>query len=352
MRALFDARPGDASRTGIGRYARTVAALLAALPTGHEVLTLGGGSPLELGARTALEEELELPALLEREAVDLYHTPLFHLPAILPCRAVVTIHDAIPLARPELTTPGFARLFDEASESAARAEAVVCPSESAKSDLVRLLGLAAEKVSVVPEAPDPVFRPALPEERARVRREHSLGGDRYVLAVGSLEQRKNPGCLLEALAALGEEAPLAVFAGPAAGFDLDGEARRLNVRVRRLGPIPDSDLVPLLSDAFALVFPSLYEGFGLPIVEAFACETPVLASNASSIPEVAGDAARLFDPLDPGELAQAMRELLRDPERRAELVRRGQARLALFSANRVQGSFAELYTTLARRAAA
>lgn len=349
MRVLFDARPGKSCLTGIGRYARSVALTLRDLGPAHEVATID--RELSLSARNAIEEEFEFPGLLEREEIELLHTPLFHLPAILPCKSVVTIHDAIPAVCPELTNASFARFFEEARDSAARANAVVCPSESAKADVVRHLGVPAERVFVVPEAPDPVFRPASSNERARVRSKHTLGGTPYVLIVGSLERRKNPACVLEALVILGERAPLAVFAGPDAEFDLESAAQALRVRARCLGPVSDQDLAALYSDAAALVFPSFYEGFGLPIVEAFACETPVVASNKASIPEVAGEAARLFDPNDPAALAAALEELLASPELRRDLVARGRERLRHFTSDRVRDAFANLYTTLERRAA-
>jgi glycosyltransferase involved in cell wall biosynthesis len=335
--------------TGIGRYARSVSRVLIEHSGNHEIARLA--EDFAFAPATATEEEFELPSLIEREGVDVFHTPLFHLPAVLPSKSIVTIHDAIPAVRPDLTNADFARLFDEACESAERADAVVCPSERAKADLVRTLSLSSEKLWVVPEAPDTPFKPATPTERARVRQEHSLGDDPFLLVVGSLEKRKNPACVLEALATLGAQAPLTVFAGPAAGFDLESAAKRLQVKARALGSVSDRDLVALYSEALALVFPSLYEGFGLPVVEAFACGTPVVATNAASIPEVAGDAALFFDPSDPSALANALREVLASTERRADLVLRGNERLKTFTPERVRDAFLNLYTTLERRAA-
>jgi alpha-1,3-rhamnosyl/mannosyltransferase len=317
----------------------------------HEVERLGRGGEHELDARGALEEELELAGLIEREAFDLLHAPSFHLPALMPCSAVITIHDAIPLVRPELASPGLALVFESAHGAARRADAVVCPSASAKLDVVRGLGLAPAKVHVIPEAPDEVFRPATAEDQARVRREYELGDAEFVLFVGALERRKNPGVVLEALARLGREAPVAVFAGIDAGFDLGDEASRLGVFVTALGVVPDADLAALYSAALCLIFPSHYEGFGLPVVEAFACGCPVVASNRASIPEVAGDAARLFDPLDPDALAREVRALVRSPELRAELALRGSARLARFGPDDVRRGFRALYDALEGRIA-
>lgn len=344
MRVIFDARPGAGCLTGIGRYARTVAGLLGKPVAGHECLVLGGGD-LELDAASPTEEEFALPSLLEREEIDLYHSPLFRLPAVLPCRSVVTVHDAIPAVRPDLTNPDLGRLFvEEAGEGASRADAVVCPSEHAKTEVARALRIAAEKIHVVPETPDAEFRRS-PELAVRTRRRHGLEGD-FLLFVGSLERRKNPGALLDALALV--VGAKAVFVGPEAGFDLRDEAGRRGVsdRVLALGTVPDEDLVGLYSAATALAFPSFHEGFGLPVVEAFACGTPVIASGASSIPEVAGDAALLFDPEDADALARAVREVLASAELRRTLVEKGSERLGRFSPDAVRRSLVDLYSAL------
>lgn len=350
MRVLFDARPGVHCATGIGRYTRTVAELLLAGVAGSDRWTLAGSeASCELRAASPLEQDLALPALLERESVDVFHSPLFHLPALLPCRAIVTIHDAIPARRPDLAVPGFARLFEVAERAARRADAVVCPSRHAKADLVGAIGLEAEKVHVVPETPAPVFRPSPPAAVEALRRRLGLDGP-YLLVVGSLERRKNPGLVLDALATLRRsgDAPLVVFVGPEAGFDLRGAADALHVsdRVSELGVVPDADLSTLLTGATALVFPSLYEGFGLPVIEAFACDTAVLASNAASIPEVAGDAALLFDPSDAAALATAIERVVGDAALRDDLRRRGRARLAHFSREIVGGALSALYEQL------
>ncbi len=268
---------------------------------------------------------------------DVFHSPLFHLPALVPCRSVITLHDAIPLVRPELSNPGFTKLFqEEAVDAAERADAIVCPSEHAKKDIVTSLKVAPEKVHVITETPAPHFRVL---ERT--------GEPKHLLVVGSLEPRKNPLVVLNALAKLlPERRPKVVFVGPKSGIDIlwEAQVRGLEENVSWAGTVPDEELVRLYNDAIALVFPSLYEGFGLPVVEAFACGTPVIASNAASIPEVAGDAAILFDPKDADALARAMEAL--DAARRAELTKLGFKRLEQFTRARVCDQLAHLYAEI------
>jgi glycosyltransferase involved in cell wall biosynthesis len=346
VRILFDDRPAKACSTGIGRYVRSLLPLLRGT-AGHDVFALS-----DTGAEFTSEEELELelPALLALEEIDVLHSPLWQLPAVLPCRSVVTIHDAIPAMRPDLTSEAFAPLWRRAQEEGRRADAVVCPSEHARTQVIDALGLDPEKVHVIPEAPDPVFSP-------RGARDLALALDAldvhepYLLAVGSLERRKNPDGVLDALALLpAERRPLILFAGPAAGFHICLEAQRrgLGDRVRALGVVSDDALAALYTGALAVLVCSRAEGFGLPVVEAWACGAPVIASNVTALPEVADDAALLVDPESPAEIASAIASLLDAPALRDDLRAKGAARLErCFSPTVVRQAFAALYDSLA-----
>lgn len=331
-RVLFDARPGDNCVTGIGRYARTMKTLLKGV-AGHHCFVLG--EDLKWSPRSAVEEELELPAILEREKIDIFHSPLFHLPAVLPCKAIVTIHDAIPIVRPDLSNPEFRKLFEErARDACERADAVVCPSEHAKKDVVAALGVPAEKVHVIYETPAPHFR-VLDRPRA--------GG--FFLVVGSIEKRKNPRVVLEALACLPKaERPRVVFVGPEAEYDLKAEALELGVyeSVQYRGVVTDEELVALYNDADAIICPSHYEGFGLPVIEAFACGAAVLASNRAALPEVAGDAAHIFDPTDCVATREAIRSV--GDALRTELRSRSVQRSKIFEREVAAASITRLYT--------
>jgi len=314
----------------------------------HECWTLGGrdsSADLTLDAESPGEAALHMPALVASETIDVFHSALPRMPSCLPCKSIVTIHDAIPIARPDLTSPAFARLFADAHDDIRGADCIICPSASAKADIVRLLGIPAGRIAVIPECPAAHFRPSTGEETEALRRRLGLEGT-FFLVVGSIERRKNPGLVLEALSLLPEAS--AVFVGPAAGFDVAAEAKRRGVesRVRVLGHIADADLVPLYGAAEALLFPSFYEGFGLPLVEAFACETPVLCSRAASLPEVAGDAAIFFDPLDAKSVVAAIEELRGTAARRADLVACGRERLRCYSPEAVLRELAALYDRL------
>lgn len=346
LRAIFDARPGRACLTGIGRYARTMAGLLRGDVLGHTGAILGEGR-LRLQARHAFEEEIELPALLVNERADVYHSALFRLPALLPCKAVVTVHDAIPLVRPDLATPVARQLFEGIAADVARADAVVCPSQSAKDDLVRTVGVDPARVHVVPETPEPSFgvqrgRDEVLFSLAR----HGVADEPFVLVVGSLDARKDPRTVLDALRILEGRGPLAVFAGPPGDVDVAAEARQRGVegRVRVLGQVSDATLAALYAGAGALVHASLYEGFGLPVVEAFSAGAPVVAARAASLPEVVGDAGLLFDPGDAASLAERLLRLRDDEALGRDLARRGSARLAAcFSPDLVRARVAAVW---------
>lgn len=346
MRILFDDRPGLTCPTGVGRYARTLAGLLPEL-TGHEPLSL---STLAADLASAEEAELELPALITREGVDVFHTPLWHLPAVLPCRAVVTVHDAIPATHPHLTSEAFRPLWRRAFDEVPRADAVVCPSEHARTQVFDALDLDPGRVHVVPEAPAPVFGPRPADEVSRVLSRLEVN-EPYVLVVGSIEPRKNPDGLLDALVTLpAPERPLVLFAGPTTrAFDLPAEAARRGVagRARALGLVDDAALAALYTGALAIVCCSLVEGFGLPVVEAWACGAPVIASRTTALGEVAGDAAFLVDPTDPDQLGRAIAEVAGVDALRQVLRAKGQARLAeRFSRRAVCEALSRVYEAL------
>ena len=268
---------------------------------------------------------------------ELYHATE-HL--LLPLRRVPTVltgHDLIYHLFPEHHKPlNFWFLNRAMPLFVQRARAVIAVSESTKQDLIRCYGVHPDKVTVVHEAAAPHFRPALPEAIAAVRTRYGLP-EGFILTVGTIEPRKNLSRLLDALQRLrqkGDDARLVVVGSK--GWLFEGFFRRLEElqlgdAVLLPGYVPDADLPAVYSAATLCVLPSLYEGFGLSVLEAMACGTAVVCSRASSLPEVSGDAARYFDPTDVEEMAEAIGTVWHDEALRAEMGRRGLAQAARFS---------------------
>ena len=297
-----------------------------------------------LGAKSSVIRSLTLvPAALRRLRVDIFHG-MDHVGIPLVGRSgkyVVTVHDVIPLILPETFTPRHRLVVRLALARVRRkADLVVVPSHAVKRDVVRRVGLPEDRVVVTHEGCEPRFRPV---RSAAVRRDVAVRyglPPRYVLAVGTLEPRKNLTTLLEAFARLRRDGEVdadlrLVLAGARGWLDepIFATVRSLGLEdaVRFTGFVDDADLPAVYSGAALFVFPSLHEGFGLPLLEAMACGVPVVTSNISSMPEVAGDAAVLVDPRDADGLAAAIARLLRDGALRDRLREAGIARARQFS---------------------
>jgi glycosyltransferase involved in cell wall biosynthesis len=293
---------------------------------------------------------------------DLYHLPAQTMATLLcfqrfPGPVVVTVLDIIPhLVRGdrELDTSRHAveRLFYRlAMAGLKRADALVAISEYTKGTLLEALGLPEERVHVVYPAVDHErFRPldVPPQFCARYEQEEGLP---YLLYVGSDGPRKNLPFLLEALAMVKRQLP-AVRLLLVGASQFPGQRRRLVDLVERLGlqgqvrfweQVPDKDLPLLYNLSAALVMPSLYEGFGLPVAEAMACGTPVVCSNATALPEVAGSAALLVSPRDPEAIAAALLRVLADGDLAAEMRRQGPVQAARFTPARVTDGLMQAY---------
>jgi len=268
---------------------------------------------------------------------DVLFVPAHSLPPIVPRATVATVHDLgyrhFPGEHPPATR-WLRRLSNR--WSARRATRVIAVSGATRDDIVRFDGVSPGKITVVHHGHSPAFRPAEPDAIDAARQRYGLAGP-YLLFVGTLQPRKNLERLLRAFDLLAATEPRVslVLAG-ALGWQPERLARalagvRARERVSTVGVVDDADLPALLSGAVALAFPSLYEGFGLPALEAMACGTPVLSSTTSSMPEVVGEAGLLVDPLDADAIAAGLARLVRDPALRAELRQRGLARAATFT---------------------
>ena len=371
-------QPGFKShhQRGIGRYARNllqamlelepdlIAGMLVredlpapALPRPLPLIpcatsTLPGGE--RLLATHWLARRALAPAWRQGRVVHL----LSHLdaPALVGPRTVITVHDLIFQRMAKLYSQGRSRLLFMLARwletrCLGRAALLIAPSRRTARDLGRLYGIAAERIRVIPEAPDPGLQPEKDQTRAwEVAGRHGLS-DPFFLYLGGLDQRKDLPTLLAALVRLGQSHPGCTLAlagdpsqetGHAALLEL---VRQLGLtqRVRWLGFVPDADLPGLFAACRAFVFPSLYEGFGLPPLEAMACGAPVVAAVCGAVSEVVADAGILVPPQDPVALAKALAGLLDDPGRARRLAGAGIRRAAQYSWQQAARSTLEVY---------
>jgi glycosyltransferase involved in cell wall biosynthesis len=364
VRALLDARPAlDPVRTGVGHYAER---LIRHLP---RVDPEGSYTAWYLHARGLLRPRrffADVPGLRERASrvpARLFQPVSFRLhvprlewlvggfdvllatnflppPTGHPERAVLVVHDLAFEVYPRTAPQIDERWRRRFARAVRRCGAVIVPSVSAKGDLVARHGIPEDRVHAIPHGVDAEAFAAVPaEELARVRARYGIRGP-YVLFVGGLEPRKNVVALVRAFAASGIEASLVIAGGrvrwfPAEEARIFAEARRLpepvRSRVIMTGYVSEPDKRALIAGALALAYPSLYEGFGFPVLEAMAAGTPVLTSNVSSLPEVAGEDALLVDPKDEHAIAEGLRRIVEDGALRERLIGPGRARAAGFT---------------------
>ena len=304
------------------------------LPTTHPLVRIGW-------------EQLVQPFVLWQEKIDLLHSLAFVTPLVSPCPSVVTIYDLSFLVFPQ----GFKyskRLYLSLLTrlSARKARRIITISESTKRDTVRLLGVPSEKVHVVYCGVDKAFHPLPEREVASFRQKRGLP-ERIILFVGTIEPRKNVSRLVEAYSRLRDgQAKLVV--GGARGWlyeEVFARVEELGLTGEVLFPgyIPPEELPLWYNAAELFVYPSLYEGFGLPPLEAMACGTPVITSNVSSLPEVVSGAGLTVDPLDSKSLAEAMNQVLGDEVLRQSMREQGLARAGCFSWAKAARETVEVY---------
>jgi glycosyltransferase involved in cell wall biosynthesis len=361
LRVALDARLVAYQRAGIGNYVLGLLRGLREIGREDRVVVLTSrkhpaDDPALAGYRSRRLftpphhrwEQLLLAAEAATLPVGLFHATDFVPPLLRRFPAVTTVHDLAFLRIPELLTADSRRYYGQIGRAVRSAARTIAVSECTRRDLIDLVGAPAERIDVVYEAPGIDAALATDQALALARRDLALP-DEYFLFVGTREPRKNLPRLLQAYARVAgaAAAPDLVVAGQRGWLADDLEARAaaygVAARVRWLGGVDSARLPALYRGATALVLPSLYEGFGLPVLEAMACGCAVACSRAGSLPEVAGGAALLFDPLDPVAIAAAMVRLWREPARREELRALGLARAATFSWRRAAQETLDVY---------
>jgi glycosyltransferase involved in cell wall biosynthesis len=299
-------------------------------------------------------EHLALPALTRRDHLDLFHGTVNVVPPGLPCPSVVTIHDLAFLRYPEqVTAKRYQYLSRTIRSSVKRAAQILSVSEATKRDIVELLSVEPEKIAVTPLGVDERFRRI--DEAALSHFREQAGIERpFMLFVGTLEPRKNLPRLVEAFTLIASNVPHdLVVIGPEGWLtsEIHESAARLldRGRIQFRGFVPDGQLPAWYSACDLFAYPSLYEGFGLPPLEAMACGAPVLTSSISSLPEVVGDAAQTVDPLDSQAISAGMLNVLSDANLRDDLRRRGPEQAKRFTWHRTAALTVEAYREAVRR---
>jgi len=351
---------------GIGTYVRNLLRHLSRLDSTTEYVVLCRGEDCEgidsLGENFravsepapaySVSEQFRVPLHLRREGIELFHATHYVLPPLVRCKSVVTIHDCIHLRFPQYLPNklGYAYARSALWIATHRSNRILTVSEASKRDILKYFRVPPGKIDVIYNAIDERFNePPTDEEIARVRERYQLN-DPFVLYAGNIKPHKNLERLIEAFHML-RRGPLEHLKMLIIGDEISKYATlrravhkyKLHQHVRFFGFVPDKTLAVLYRLAGVFVFPSLYEGFGLPPLEAMASGTPVVTSNVSSLPEVVGDAALLIDPYQPEAIADAMRRALLEPGLREELRRRGLLRVQEFSWERSIRRVREIY---------
>jgi glycosyltransferase involved in cell wall biosynthesis len=372
MRIAIDIR--RAGDFGIGTYIRNIVNQFARTDDETEYLLIGQHRHLlqldSLPENFKLLEyaptpgsfhtHMHLPFLLRKHGVDILHMPWFYAPAVVPMRLVMTVHDltdvlAPPVGGAPLVQAG--RMYF-ARRALARANRIMAVSHSTKREVSRVFGVPEEKIEVVYNALDERFlREPMPTDGDRVLERHAVT-DPFVLYAGNIKPQKNLPRLIEAFAVakagLRDHPQYAglklLLIGDSAEEHSDLRRAVLRSRVqgevRFLGFVPHSVLRVFYSRASAFLFPSLYEGFGLPPLEAMAHGTPVLTSSASSLPEVLEDAALLVNPENVFEIARGIRQILTEDATREALIRRGHELVRKYSWERSAGQVRDVYRSV------
>lgn len=371
MKIGFDAKRAYKNNTGLGNYSRMIISSM----SDDDLLYLF--TPDTKGRYKDLFSDLKnvsvvtpkglwrlVPGLwrtfgiapqIRRLNLDVYHGLSHELPRgrVGETRLVVSMHDLIVWRYPK-QFPFVDRLIYKLKQrhSCRRADTIVAISEQTAHDLVEIMGTDSAKIKVVYQSCDTIFRqPVSDEQRAAVREKYSLP-DKYLLCVGTIEQRKNQAAIVRALSGVDAGIHLVIVGKKTGYYETVKETvceLGIGSRVHFLNGVDFADFPALYSEAFASVYMSIFEGFGIPVLESLSCGTPVIASCRSSIPEVGGDAALYADPDNPKEIVDRIHLLLGDKELYDTMRLRGKNQAARFSPDSIVSDLQSLYVALAEQ---
>ena len=370
MRIGFDATAIPENRVGAGNYSFNLVQALANLDKKNEFFIFaqpihirewGIEQPnfhfvkVEMGSRLQrlLWEQSGLPWQARHLQLDVLHSPHYTMPLVKPCKSIVTFHDMTFQLFPEIHRPIHRVFFPLMMQwSAQKADKLIAVSKSTKDDMLRLLEIYPERIVPIPEAASSHYQQLPTEQVEKVCERYQLTRGKYIYYVGALEPRKNLPVLIEAYAKIAPDFPdIPLVIAGRKGWMYDEIFKKvtflkLEEKVRFLGYVPESDLIGLYNGTQVFVYPSRYEGFGLPVLEAMHCGAPVITTRISSMPEVAGEAALLVEPDDVEALSTALREILTKDGLARELSQRGLARAKNFSWERCAQETLSVYESI------
>lgn len=364
MKVVIDGRTATPHFPGIGRY---VTNLVRSMVQGDPDMSVSiikdtSGSEPHPGIKSipcglspfSLRQQWAVPRLLKRDGAALYHSPYYLMPYRLPTPAVLTCYDVIPLIFPEYFSFRQRIIYKIANRLAIKtASRIIAISETTRRDAIRFFGVEEDRILSIPLGVEDRFSPCPGPAVEAIRAKYRLP-DQYVLYVGMNKPHKNLVRLVEAWGAVERKTKPGHTLVIAGYWDARyPEARQLAEKmglsecVHFAGPIDDADLPALYTGAALFVFPSLYEGFGLPVLEAMACGTPVACGAADALAEVAGDAATLFDPSDSTAMADCLNSLLSDPDRLQAFREAGMSRAGMFTWQKTAAATRDAYHSIA-----
>ncbi len=320
----------------------------------QNVVTKENIRPQIISGPGVLWKQLSLPVHLMSDGVDLFHSPTSTIPIVRPAKTVVTFCDLFHEANPQWTPEKIKKRLSKLYRFAARnSDSIIAISESTKKDLVKFYGVDPEKITVIYPGKDEFFKPVEEEKDLQAIKIRFGVEDGFMLHVGALSEWRNVPRLVEAFSSLGSKHgikhKLVLVGRQFWGFDLAQVLNkyRLQDAVINLPYVSKEDLRLLYNAADVLIFPSLYEGFGIPAIEAMACGTPVVSSTKAALPEAVGDAAVLIDPYSTDSIANGVMRILEDQELKDDLVKRGFAQAKRFSWKKMAAETVEAYSQIA-----